>query len=297
MSSNGWALYLGCVIPNRLPFMEKALRQALRLLEVETHDLKDFTCCPNPLSLPHLDHQAALAIAARNLAIAEEKELPILTPCNGCFETLKGAAARLNTDQKLRTKINEILSPTGHEYKGTTQVKHLVQFLRDDIGPAAITDAVEYPLTGLRLALHYGCHLVRPSSLLQLDDPEHPTILHQLVQALGAKPTPYPDEMSCCGQGTRPADRELSLAMACHKLNNIRRSGAHALVVTCPACMIQFDLLQPLALRRAHNRTPLPVFYYPELLCLALGTPPSQLGLDQHRVKVEPALTQIHALP
>lgn len=292
MATKGWALYMGCVIPNRLPFIEVAIRETLRHFGVPTEELQEFTCCPNPLSLAHLDHQAALVIAARNLAVAQNHNLDIITPCCGCFETLKTAAVQLAADEEVRDQVNEILSELGYEYKGNRQVKHIIQFLYENIGTAAIADAVERPLRGLRVALHYGCHLLRPSSILNVDDALSPTFLHNLVHAIGATPVAYQDEMDCCGQGTRVGDRDLSFRMAGTKLSHIQQVGADALVVACPACFMNFDLFQRMALKSQPRQDPLPVFYYPELLCLALGTPVERLGLAAHRVKVDAALAK-----
>ena len=296
MTEKPWALYMGCVIPNRLPFMEIAIRETARHFNIPLKEIDGFTCCPNPLTLPHVDHHAALAITTRNLAIAEEQGLPILTPCNGCFEMLKGASVRLKEDKELLNHINGIIAKTGHEYKGKTEVKHFIQLLFEDIGPEAIATKVELPLTGLRVALHIGCHIVRPSHLLDVDNGQRPTLLNDMVEALGARTIRYQDEMDCCGSGTRPVDRDLSLKMAGRKLAHMKQAGADALVVICPACTLQFDLLQRMALRHTDNQDPLPVFYYPELLCLALRTSPDQLGLSQHRVKVDSALAKIAPL-
>jgi len=290
MADPTWALFMGCVIPNRLPYMEVAMRETLRHFEIETRDIEEFSCCPNPLTLPHIDHHASLAISARNLAIAEERDLHILTPCNGCFEMLKGAAICLQENKELRGEINTILKKIGHEYKGTVKVKHLIQLLFEDIGLGTIAESVVHPLTNLTTAVHVGCHLLRPSNLLNVDDAQRPTILHQLVRALGAKTVQFPDEMDCCGYGTRPADRDLALKMTGLKLENMKHAGAEALVLICPACTLQFDLMQRLALRNFEDKTPVPVFYYPELLNLALGTPPEKLGFEHHRVNVESAL-------
>ncbi len=299
ISNSTWALYWGCVIPNRLPYMELAIRETFRHFDIQGEDIKGFTCCPNPLTLPRIDHQAAMAISARNLAIAEKKGMDILTPCNGCFEALKGTAKCLQKDKKLHTEINAILAKTGHEYKGPVKVKHFIQLLFEDIGLGVIADSVTHPLTDLTAAVHVGCHLLRPSNLLNVDDAQRPTILHQLVRALGAKTVQFLDEMDCCGYGTRPADREMSLKMTGIKLENMKRAGAEALVLICPACTLQFDLMQRLALRDAEDKTPIPVFYYPELLNLALGTNPDQLGFNLHRVRVDSILNKLvpHVTP
>ncbi|MFX1562198.1 MAG: CoB--CoM heterodisulfide reductase iron-sulfur subunit B family protein, partial [Promethearchaeota archaeon] len=257
MTNSDWALYMGCVIPNRLPYMELAIRETLRHFDIPSQELDGFTCCPNPLTLPHLDDEAALAIAARNLAIAESKELPILTPCHGCFETLKGAAVRLKSDNELLGKINKILGKIGHEYKGTTQVKHFIQLLYEDIGPDAIAEAVINPLADFDAALHVGCHILRPSHLLEVNDAQRPVLLDQLVRAIGITPIRYQDEMDCCGYGTRQADRDLSLNMLGNKLSHMKEAGAQAIIVICPACTLAFDLLQRMALRFTSDKEPL----------------------------------------
>ncbi|MFX1564774.1 MAG: CoB--CoM heterodisulfide reductase iron-sulfur subunit B family protein [Promethearchaeota archaeon] len=293
MGEAAWALYMGCVIPNRLPYMEVAMRETLQHFEIKYQEIAGFSCCPNPLTLPHIDHHAALAISARNLAVAEKAGLNILTPCNGCFEMLKSAAVCLEDDKELREEINTILAKTGQEYRGTVKVKHFIQLLFEDIGLGTIAESVVDPLTDLTVAVHVGCHILRPSTLLNVDDAQRPTILHQLVRALGAKTVQFPDEMDCCGYGTRPADRDLALKMTGIKLDNMKRAGAEALVLICPACTLQFDLMQRLALREFEDKTPLPVFYYPELLNLAIGIPPQKLGFAQHRVNVDPVLAKL----
>jgi heterodisulfide reductase subunit B len=273
--------------------MELAMRETLQHFEIETHDIDGFSCCPNPLTLPHIDHHAALAISARNLAVAEKQGKDILTPCNGCFEMLKGAAVCLQDDKELREEVNSILAKTGHEYNGMVKVKHFIQLLFEDIGLGTIAESVIYPLTNLSAAVHVGCHILRPSNVLNVDDAQRPSILHQLVRALGAKTVQFPDEMDCCGYGTRPADKDLALKMTGTKIDNMKRAGAEALVLICPACTLQFDLMQRLALRGLEDKKTLPVFYYPELLNLAVGTPPQKLGFGQHRVKVDTVLSKL----
>jgi heterodisulfide reductase subunit B2 len=282
-----YAYFPGCVIPSHLPQMELADRRALPLLGIELVELEGATCCPDPIGVQGLDKTTWLAIAARNLCLAEEMGANIITPCTGCFETLKEADTYLKKDLALRGKINGVLAKIGKKYMGRTQVKHVVEVLHDDVGAEQIAKLVVKPLTGLRAAPHHGCHLVRPSKALRFDDPEYPTSLDDLIGAIGAEPCDYPRRMLCCGTGVKGVDRETAMKMAREKLVNVKRAEADCMVVACPSCMNQYDLNQGLIERTFGEKYDLPVLYYSELLALALGVPASELGLHLHRAKVD----------
>ncbi|MDA8219497.1 MAG: heterodisulfide reductase-related iron-sulfur binding cluster [Dehalococcoidales bacterium] len=291
-----YGLFLGCTIPNHLPHLELAARKALAALEVETTELIGATCCPDPVGIPGLSKEGWLAIAGRNLCLAEEQGVDILTLCNGCYETLKEARHEL-ADAPTRAIVNEILAPLGKQYQGKVKVLHLVELLHRELGPAAIAERVTKPLTDLRVAVHYGCHLVRPSEVLALDDPEAPVFLDELVGALGTTSVPYPRKMLCCGAGVKGFDKEqatnIGRSMAREKLLNVRQAEADCMVVTCPTCMSQFDVNQGLIERAFGEKYDMPVFYYAELLALALGVPPAELGFQFHRAKVDRALAKL----
>ncbi len=291
-----YALFLGCAIPNHQPHLELAARKALAALTVPVLDLVGATCCPDPVGIPGLSHAGWLAIAARNLCLAEELGADLLTLCNGCYETLKQASHELE-DKAVRAAVNEVLAPLGKQYEGKTRVVHLVELLHREIGPGEISRLVKQPLKGLRVAAHYGCHLVRPSEVLGFDDPERPVSLDELVTALGAVSVAYPRKMLCCGAGVKGMDKEqatnISRGIAREKFLNVKMSDADCLVVPCPTCMAQYDGNQGLIERAYGEKYELPVFYYAELLCLALGVPPADLGFQYHRVKVERALLKV----
>lgn len=285
-----YAYFPGCVIPNHIPQMEVADRRALPLVGVELVDIEGATCCPEPIGMQGLDRTTWMAIAARNLCLAEEMGLPIVTPCTGCFETLKEVDTYLKKDARLKDEINGILAKVGKKFEGKTEVKHVVEVLHKEVGAQQIAGLVEKSLAGLKIAPHHGCHLVRPSEVLQFDDPEYPTSLDDLVQALGAEARDYPRRMLCCGTGVKGIDRETAQKMVREKLLNVKRAGADCMVLACPSCMNQYDLNQGLIERTFGEKYDIPVFYYSELLALALGVPPEQLGLQFHRAKVDRVL-------
>jgi len=290
---SSYALFLGCLIPRHLPYMEVAARKTLKSLGVQTVELHGASCCPEPMGIQGLDHITWLALAARNLCIAEELNLDILTLCNGCYETLKTANTLLEENPHLKAEINKILAKIGKQFQGKIKVFHLVQILYEDVGPQKIKSLVQIPLRGIRVGAHYGCHLVRPSTIMKFDDPEQPSSLDKLITALGARSVRYPRKMLCCGAGLRGIDSTSAMAIAQIKLANMKRAGVDCMVVTCPYCMIQYDLSQHLIQRAFNEVYNIPVFYYPELFCLAMGEKPESLGFKFHRVDPTPVFEKI----
>lgn len=280
-------MFWGCTIPARFPFIEKSTRLVVRELGIDPVDAEGFTCCPETTLVKAADEDAYYVTAARNLAVAERLGNPLLTPCNGCYSTFKSVMSTLKVDWRLHESINRRLAPSGLQYRGVADVRHLVEWLSEDLGPAALSKRATKPLWGMRIAVHYGCHLLRPSPAIRWDSPTAPTKFEQLVRALGATVVDYETKMDCCGNALdRVGERQASLDMCSRKLSDVREQGADALVVSCPSCFLQFDLNQAAQLRGA-GRPGVPVFYVTELIALALGRDPDELGLDMHRVSVE----------
>ncbi len=287
-----YAYFWGCYIPGRLPYMEKSTRAVFERLGIDAVDVEGLTCCPEKTMIRNMSHRTWLLTAARNLAVAEEAGRAFVTPCTGCFSTLKEAQVELYTDPGLKDEVNRELARVGRRYTGATDVLHVVDLLHRDFGPGGLASRVVYPMTGMRLAVHYGCHLLRPSGDLLFDDPFWPRKFDELVEALGAESVSYPSKMECCGNLLlRAGEEETSQAMCRSKLGDMVEQGAEAVTVVCPSCMMQYDNMQ-YVLQRAGEDIHLPVFYYPELLGLALGLEPEELGIERHRVATEPFLAR-----
>ena len=285
-----FAYFWGCYIPGRLPFMEKSTRAVFDRLGVNAVDLPGLTCCPEKTMVRNSSHRTWLLTAARNLSVAEEAGLDFVTPCTGCFGTLKGAAVELRSDPRLLEQVNRELARVGRSYRGTSDVLHVLDVIHQEVASGTLRDRIAYPLTGMRIAVHYGCHLLRPSRELMFDDPFWPTKFDQLVETLGAESVPYPSKMDCCGNLLlRVGEEEAAQAMCRGKLTDAVDHEADALTLVCPSCMMQFDNMQ-FALQRAGENLHLPVLYYPELMGLAMGLDPEELGLDRHRVNAAPFL-------
>lgn len=282
------AIFWGCTVPVRLPFAEKATRLVLADLGWQVVEPSGFTCCPETQLVKTADEIAYYATAARNLAVAHEYASTLITPCSGCYSTFRQTAFRLCSDRALRNRVEEILATTNRGTFAVPKIWHLAEWLCDELGPDVLKRRVTRPLSGMRLAVHYGCHLLRPTPAVGWDSPVEPSKLERLVQALGAVVVDYPSKMECCGSSLERAEgRGASRPLLDRKLGDLRQEQVDALVVACPACFLQFDLNQAAGSPGAAAQGGgIPVFYLAELVALALGHPPAELGLEMHRVPV-----------
>ncbi|TDA66933.1 MAG: hypothetical protein D9V47_11475 [Clostridia bacterium] len=283
-----YVFYWGCQIPARLAFWEKSIRGVMARVGIEGVEVDGFSCCPEKNLVANWGHRAWLLAAARNLALAERQGLDMLLFCNGCYSTLKSAQAELAASTATLAEVNASLEEIGLVYRGRVRVKHVLEVLHDDIGPGRIRMLLEKPMNGLKIAVHPGCHLLRPSWAIHFDDPLKPTKYDALVEALGAQSLSYQTKMMCCGGALgNVGEGEASLALARKKLLEVQEAGADAITVSCPSCFMQFDQKQYLAQRQG-EQLHVPVFSYVELLGLAMGLEPEELGLSGHRVDLAP---------
>ena len=282
MTDLKYLLFLGCAIPYRLPSYEISARKVLKKLGVELVEMPEFNCCGFPLD--PVNHDMMLTFAARNLCLAEQQNLNIMTLCNGCFGILNHVNKELKEDKKIKEKVNGYLKEIGMEFKGTITVKHLIHVLAEDVGFEKIKTTVKKPLNQLRVVQHSGCHVVRPAKYIGFEDPENPTILKKLIQLTGAKCLDYMDEPECCGAPIVGVNEEIPLQLAREKLDHIRAVGAQAMITVCPYCHIMYDLNQPRIERAFNEKFGIPVLHYPQLLGLSMGIAPEELALKELRV-------------
>jgi len=250
-------------------------------LDIDCSDLPGASCCPAPGVFRSFDKPTWLALAGRNIVLSEELGRDVLTICNGCYGSLTDANHELKSDVALKKSTNVHLGKIGKKYNGTVDVRHIVEFLYDEFGPEKIKEMVVKPLD-LKVALHYGCHLVKPSKERNLGSVEQPTFFDELIEATGAESIDYPDKMACCGAGggVRSALPEKSLEMTNHKLSRIRDAGADCIVNACPFCHLQLDSGQAEIREKFALEYNIPVLHYSQLLGLAFGFPIEELGID-----------------
>ncbi len=284
-----YKMFWGCVIPAQMPFIEKATRDVLDHFGVLYSDLEGTTCCPEKLIVADESHFNYTLTAARNIALAEREGQDILVVCNGCFATLKTTSETLRTDKALLAEVNKRLARIGLEFRGTSTVHHLLGVLDEDVRFPRLKKEAVRSLAGLRVAVHYGCNLLRPASAVRLDDPLEPALLDRLVEALGGESVNYASKMACCGGNFSLVDgREQSEAMLARKVSDARAEGADFLLVTCPACFTQFDMRQQALLRgKGEGETAVPVLHLAELIWLVLGNEPGETMLKRRRVRID----------
>jgi len=279
-----FAFFLGCTIPARLPQYEFSSRAVLGKLGVEVVDIKEFNCCGYPIR--NTDFKAAVLAAARNLALAEKEDLNIVVLCQCGFGMLKGADHHMKENPALREEINTTLKKEGLNFEGRIEIKHLLSVLYHDVGVDTIRAKITAPYKELKIATHYGCHALRPSGIVQFDDPVNPRLFDSLVEATGAESIDWQARMDCCGAPVFGTNDDLSMDFTEKKLVNARQSGADYLCDACPYCHIQFDTVQSMINRQRGGNHPLPSILYPQLLGLSLGIDSEILGLGENQIDI-----------
>lgn len=279
-------IYWGCTFTHNFPFLIDSTRLMLEELGAGAIDIEDAGCCPDPVYIETCGEDLNLALSARNLALAEKAGPEFLVACNGCYNVLKGAHAKLK-DPNLRERINSFL-PDGMEYQGRTKPVHVLELLMSNL--PNIKERVKEPLE-LNIAVHYGCHSLYPYPAVDSDSPENPDSLDSIVEATGAKSIDYEGKLDCCGVGIVAFNMKQSNRVLEDKLNSVKEK-ADCIVTSCPACFMRFDALpQPL------KELATPVLHLSEFLCLAFGYSPDDLFLEGHMTDVSPIIEGLNGEP
>lgn len=298
MNKSKYALFLGCTVSVKGLNYELSTRKVAERLGIKFVDIPEFSCCGFPLDSIH--HSSAVTLAARNLALAEARGLNIITLCSACTgymtEVEKLFANRTNAKELKR--VNAKLKDLGYQYNGGVKVKHFARVLYEDIGVDKLRKLITKPLTGLKIAPHYGCHYIKPSEIFDdFDDPIHPQSLDKLIEITGATSVQYRDKLQCCGGGILAIDEETPVKMVKQKLDHIKEANADAMTLVCPFCNIMYDEFQSTVETTFKSEYNLPILYYPQLLGLAMGLDPKKdLAVKKNQVKVTPLLEKIECL-
>ncbi|MCE5268868.1 MAG: CoB--CoM heterodisulfide reductase iron-sulfur subunit B family protein [Planctomycetaceae bacterium] len=272
--------YPGCALHGSSNDYGQSVHSCLDALGVELRELNDWICC-GATAAHSLNHALALALPARNLAIAERDGLPnLLAPCPMCsMELLKAQSALAASDDARRTFSDVVELPI----RGDTQVLNLIQVLQQ-IGLETIKGKAVRPLSDFHPACYYGCLLTRPPETLRFDDCEHPSSMETILRELGAQPVEWNCKTECCGAGMTMADEDIVLKLSHKILSNAKEHDANCIVVACPMCHVNLDMKQPDIDRRYDCHHDLPVYYLSDLVGLALGLDERSLGIDRHFV-------------
>ena len=290
-----FAFFPGCVSRGGCPELYPAAKKVCAQLGIELDELQDRgATCTGAGVLQEKNQFLGDVLNARTFAIAEGLGLPIMVICSTCQGVMSQANRRLKTDPDYLAKVNEQLSEEGLEYKGTASPRHLLWVMVEDIGIDVLKTYVRRPLSGLRLAPFYGCYIVRPSDDLEFKlYRDREDSLERVMEALGAEPVDFPGKTRCCGFPILTINEKNSVQMVANHTASAKQLGADALVTPCPLCHLNLDGYQPSAMRQTQQDINIPIIHLPQLVGLAMGFDPKELGLSRHIISTKKVLSKI----
>jgi succinate dehydrogenase / fumarate reductase cytochrome b subunit len=291
-----YAYFPGCVAQGACRELDQSTKVLSRSLGIELIELKKASCCGSG-TFKEDSQLLEDTVNAHNIALAEELNLPLLTHCSTCQGVIGQVDERLkefqSSDPEYLNQVNGFLKKEGcSPYKGNTEVKHLLWALVADYGLEAIAAKVTRKLSGLKCAAFYGCYLLRGQEH-PYDDPFNPKSMENLFEAVGATPVYYRGRTQCCGWPLSSYATEQSFKMAGMHIQAAIDAGADCMVTPCPLCHLNLDSRQPEVEKVIDRTLGLPVLHLPQLVALAIGVSPKDLGLDRHLVSTRPVLEKL----
>jgi len=293
------AYWPGCVSRGFTPELHGSTAKVAPLLDIELVELERANCCGAGVVAEH-NQELVDTLNARTFAMAQQVEgAGMMNICSTCQGAQSECQQRLDADGAYREHINSHLEPEGLRYEkgGEWENKNLFWLLVEDIGLDALKEKVKRPLTGLRVAPFYGCYVVRPTSRLGYDRyPDRDRYLDWIIDVVGAEPVAYAGSHKCCGFPIITMNKTTSLRQAGRHLADAIDAGADCLVTPCPLCHLNLDMQQPDASKFVERELGVPVLHFPQLLGLALGLEPKELGMGKHVVKTTEVDAKIREL-
>jgi heterodisulfide reductase subunit B2 len=281
-----YAFYPGCSLEVNAAAYDVSVKTVCRQLGVEIKELDDWNCC-GATEYFSQDELTACSVIARNLALTDCKQLT--APCAACFLNLKKVDAIMSEHPDMNAKINQALAAGGLSYKpGSVQVRHLLDVMYTDVGEEKIRAKVTKPLKGLRIAPYYGCQVVRPFA--GFDNPEYPTSMDELFTWLGAEVVDYPVKGHCCGGHMTQISEPEAFELIRRLLQSAAEYKADVIACLCPMCQLNLDAYQSQVNGHFNTNYKLPILYFTQLMGLAFGATPKQLGFGKELVAAEPVI-------
>lgn len=282
---NEYIYYPGCSLKGGSRHYEESLLPVFKEIGMKLQEMEDWNCC-GATAYFSVDDTMAAAICGRNLSLAEKTSKNIMAPCAGCYLTLKKSNDFLRSGKVKAQKILNDLKNTGCDYFGKVDVRHPLEILIKDIGTEKIKKKVRRKLTGLKVACYYGCQLVRPYT--DFDDPDYPTTLDHIIEAIGATPVDFSSKTRCCGGSLTGTIEEVGLRLNYILLKEAKRKGADAMTTICPLCQFNLEILQSKIVHRYKEDIKMPILYFSQLMGLALGIPKEDLGFSRSIISLKP---------
>ena len=292
-----YAYFPGCVAQGACRELYQSTQALTQALGIELIELKKAACCGSG-TFKEDSQLLEDTVNARNIALAEELNLPLLTHCSTCQGVIGHVDERLKESQEndpaYVEQVNGLLQKEGcSPYRGSTDVKHLLYALVADYGLEAIGQRVTKSLSGLKCAAFYGCYLLRAQKSMPYDDPFNPQAMENVFRVVGATPIYYRGRTQCCGWPLSSYATNQSFKMAGMHIQDALASGADCMITPCPLCHLNLDSRQPEVEKVIGEKLGLPVLHLSQLIALALGVSPQQLGLDRHIVSTRPVLKKL----
>jgi heterodisulfide reductase subunit B len=264
--------YPGCTLKTTARGLEDSMIASMEVLGIKMEEIQRWNCCGTVYSLADDDLAHHLAPVRNLIRVKEQGNNKVATLCSFCYNTLKRANLLMQKDSEKRKTLNDFMEEE-MDYNGEVEVVHLLEVLRYEIGWGNISEKVRIPLQGLRVAPYYGCTLLRPQEVA-IDQVERPTILHQLIETIGAEAVDFPFATECCGSFQIVSNPDLVTQCAWDILSSALRRGAEALVLTCPLCNFNLGQRQQELLQKYSDFQGIPIFYFSQLLALSLQLDP-----------------------
>ena len=286
------AYFPGCVAKGNCPELNQATKKIAPMLGIELVELTGAPCTGAGV-LESQNPVLADTYNAKTLALAEELDLPLMTICSTCIGCLRKSNKKLSDNEGYRAEVNAVLESGGHTYHGGVAVTHILYVIIKEVGIDNLRDMVKKPLTDLRIAPFYGCYILRPADIMGIDDPDNPTSMERVIDALGATPVDYSGKTRCCGFPIGLENEEASFKMAGKHIGEAKDKSADCMVTPCPLCHMNLDLQQPGVSRVINRQLDMPILYLPQMVGLALGISPKELGFNKHMIPTQNVLAKL----
>jgi len=283
-----FAYYPGCSAESTALEYDESVKESLEYLGVDLKEIPDWSCC-GATSGHALNHELALALPARNIALAEKMNLDIVTPCAGCFLRLKVAQHELQSNQGLKARIESAIEIP---LQLSRTIRHVVEVFYHDAGIDRIKENVKRSLEGLKVVTYYGCYLVRPPEITEFDDPENPVIMDEVMKGLGAEVIDWSSKVDCCGGALSVTNPAIAKQLVQKIASSALEVGADAIVTACPLCQSNLDARQ----QKPNGMDTIPVFFFSELTTLAFRSDRVKQWCKKHLVDPSGLLGKLRLL-
>lgn len=285
-----FAYFPGCSLEKMASSYHKSALETTQAYGIELQELDDWNCC-GATTYFHLDEVLANTLVARNLALAEKEGLDLVAPCSACYKNAYFTTKYFRNDPDLAEHINFALEEDDLHFDAKIDVYHLIEVFINDVGIDKIKEGIKNPLEGLVIAPYYGCQIERPKK--SGSEAENPSYFEDLVRAMGAEPAYFPERLRCCGGSLIMTSRVAALDMARILLDSAVRNGAHVIATACPMCQVNLECYQSAVNEEFGTEFNLPILYFTQLLGLALGLSPKELGIGIELVSAKPVFKNL----